>query len=283
VTADRAVAAVIGALVGFGVAALYARVLFRLPPAESLMRINVAGRRVPAVLGKPLWVGGLLGTSASLVWTAAVDIESSAIARMSGGVLFVLAAMHAAGAWDDYRGPEEARGFSGHLRAARSGKLTGGAVKLVAGAVAGTVAGILVADGWATVVTALTVAFAANFVNLTDRAPGRAAKVGLVLAVPVIAFGPSSWTVAAAGLLGGLLACLPYDLSERAMLGDAGSNPLGAVLGLGIAASVSGIVSVAVIAALAGLNLAAERWSFSQIIDSTPWLRTLDRVGRRPE
>jgi UDP-N-acetylmuramyl pentapeptide phosphotransferase/UDP-N-acetylglucosamine-1-phosphate transferase len=257
--------------------------LVRLPQPESLIRVNVAGRRVPAVLGRAVWMGALCGGVVSIVWLSVAATVSSPAGRMAAAVLFVLASTYGAGAYDDYRGDEEARGFSGHIRAAISGKLTGGTVKLVAGALAGVVAGVLVADGWATIETALTVALSANFLNLTDRAPGRAGKVALVLAIPVIAFGPSSWTVAAAGLVGGLIACLPYDLSERAMLGDAGSNPLGGVVGLGIAVSVSGVASVVIVAVLAGLNLAAERWSFSQIIESTRWLRALDRVGRPPK
>jgi UDP-GlcNAc:undecaprenyl-phosphate GlcNAc-1-phosphate transferase len=278
--ADRAVTAVAAAVVGFAVAAPLIRLRLT-TPRRTLMRVNVSGRPVPAVLGGPLAIAGLTAlvcvvAAAMLGWTGARAY------RMCAAVALLVVVMTAAGRVDDLRDEAE-RGFSGHLRAARRGRLTGGVVKLVAGAGAGAVAGAIVADGWSIVGVAATVALAANVVNLTDRAPGRAGKIVLVLVVPVAVLGPSAWTVAAAGLIGALVACLPHDLAERAMLGDAGANPLGAVVGLGLAASLSGGWLVAAVAVLVSLNLAAERWSFSQIIDSTPWLRALDRVGRRPE
>jgi len=278
---DRAVTAVAAAVVGFAVAAPLIRLRLT-TPRRALMRVNVSGRPVAAVLGGPLAIAGLTAlvcvvAAAMLGWTGARAY------RMSAAVALLVVIMAAAGRVDDLRGDEAERGFSGHLRAARRGRLTGGVVKLVAGAGAGAVAGAIVADGWSIVGVAAIVALAANVVNLTDRAPGRAGKIVLVLVVPVAVLGPSAWTVAAAGLIGALVACLPHDLAERAMLGDAGANPLGAVVGLGLAASLSGGWLVAAVAVLVSLNLAAERWSFSQIIDSTPWLRALDRVGRRPE
>ena len=63
------------------------------------------------------------------------------------------------------------------------------------------------------------------------------------------------------------------------MLGDTGVNPLGAALGLATVAMSSASVEWAVLAFLAALNLASERWSFSRIIDAVPPLRWLDRLG----
>jgi UDP-N-acetylmuramyl pentapeptide phosphotransferase/UDP-N-acetylglucosamine-1-phosphate transferase len=188
-----------------------------------------------------------------------------------------------AGAFDDLRGDERPRGFKGHLRAAASLSLTGGLVKLAAGAAAGVVAGLLVADGAAIAEiaeVALLVALMANLVNLTDRAPGRAGKVSVVAAVPLVVFGDPEWGIAAAGLLGALAGCLSLDLSERAMLGDAGANPLGAVLGLGLGLALETTGRLAAIALLLLLNIASERWSFSRAIERVGWLRTLDDIGR---
>ena len=67
------------------------------------------------------------------------------------------------------------------------------------------------------------------------------------------------------------------------MLGDTGANLLGAVLGLAVVLETSRPVRTVVLIALVVLNLASERVSFSSVIDRTPGLRQLDRLGRRPD
>ena len=66
------------------------------------------------------------------------------------------------------------------------------------------------------------------------------------------------------------------------MLGDTGANLLGAVLGLAVVLETSRPVRTVVLIVLVVLNLASERVSFSAVIDRTPGLRQLDRLGRRP-
>ena len=66
------------------------------------------------------------------------------------------------------------------------------------------------------------------------------------------------------------------------MLGDTGANLLGAVLGLAVVLETSRPVRTVVLIALIFLNLASERVSFTKVIDATPGLRHLDRLGRRP-
>ncbi len=271
-------AAFAAAAIGFAVAwALLPIRIARAP--RDLVRINVSGRRVPAVLGGPLVVGGLAGIAALAVLTV-LGLEDARPSRMAGAVVILSCAMYLAGAYDDHRGAESARGFGGHLTAARSGALTGGAVKAAAGALAGTAAGALVAEGRVVVEVAAICALSANLVNLLDRAPGRAGKTTLMLWIPLVLFGQDAWIVAAAGIAGALAACLPADLSERAMLGDAGANPLGAVAGLGLAAALEEPWRLAAIAVLLALNLASERWSFSRAIERVRWLRALDDLGR---
>ncbi|MGH2809563.1 MAG: hypothetical protein ACRDIA_01635, partial [Actinomycetota bacterium] len=73
------------------------------------------------------------------------------------------------------------------------------------------------------------------------------------------------------------------DLTERGVLGDGGSNLLGAVAGsaLVLALDVGGRSVLAL--GLAVLTLLSERYSFTAAIDSTPPLRWLDRLGRQPD
>ena len=81
-------------------------------------------------------------------------------------------------------------------------------------------------------------------------------------------------------VVGAALGLLLDDLHERLMLGDAGANILGGVLGLGVVLACAPVTRTAVLGAVAALNLAAEVVSFSRVIDAVPPLRALDRLGR---
>jgi hypothetical protein len=273
----------LGIAAGAGAVVAYAGALLATArPPKALLRTNVAGKRVPAVLG--LWVaaGGLTGIALAACLTELRGWDLP-VGRVTAAAAIVLAVMAVAGRWDDHRGDEQPRGFSGHLAAAGGGRLTGGLVKIVAGGGAGVAAGVLLhpGDGAMLVLTAAAVALAANLVNLLDRAPGRAGKVALLWGLVLTAVGSPSWGLAAAGTLAALAAVLPADLGARGMLGDAGANPLGALLGLGLAASLDTAPLAIAAALLLALNLASERWSFSKVIESAPALRAFDEWGRK--
>ncbi|HEX2294591.1 MAG TPA: hypothetical protein VHN37_04710 [Actinomycetota bacterium] len=245
------------------------------PPPWSL-RTNVSGRSVPAVLGLCVTVAGTIPLTSSVAQVAG----DGGWLRMTAAAFVVVTLLGTAGLWDDSRGDEAPRGFAGHLSARR---LTGGVVKLVAGGVAGIACAAVLApdDLGRAALIALAVPLAANLFNLLDRAPGRTGKVALLVAAPLLALGNETWALAAAGTFGALAALLPVDLAERGMLGDAGANPIGGLVGLGLAVSLDTAPLAAVVALLAALNAASERWSFSQVIDRTPLLRKLDSIGRK--
>jgi len=168
-----------------------------------------------------------------------------------------VAAVAAIGLADDlWSGPE--RGFRAHLHAGR----TTGVLKLVGIPLVGLVATRRLSG-------AMLVGLAANLVNQLDTRPGRALKAYLAGALAVDA--PPGLAV--------LL--LPYDLGEMAMLGDAGANALGAMLGLNSVKQFTERGRWAAIGALAGLTLLGERTSLGDLIERTPGLAQLDRVGRR--
>jgi hypothetical protein len=168
-----------------------------------------------------------------------------------------VAAIAAVGLADDlWSGPE--RGFRGHLQAGR----TTGVLKLVGIPLLGLLATRRVSG-------ALLVGLSANALNQLDTRPGRALKAYLAASVAVDA--PRGLAV--------LL--LPYDLREMAMLGDAGSNALGAMLGLNSVERLTGKGRWVAIGALAGLTLLGERTSLGALIERTPGLAQLDRLGRR--
>jgi len=167
-----------------------------------------------------------------------------------------VAAVAAIGLADDLRsGPE--RGFRAHLRGGR----TTGVVKLVGIPAVGLLATRRLSG-------ALLVGLAANALNQLDTRPGRALKAYLAAALPLDA------PVGIAVLL------LPYDLREMAMLGDAGSNALGALLGLNSVERFTGRGRWVAIGALAGLTILGERTSIGAWIERTPGLAWIDRLGR---
>ena len=245
---------------------------------EGLVRTNVAGRPVPAVLGLPLVVGGLVPIA---LWVGVIAGARDALPPIVIATAVVLLAFAAAGRWDDTKGHELPRGFKGHLGAARSGRLTGGLIKLLAGGAVGLGAGLVLRDGVAALQTFLIVPLAANLVNLLDRAPGRAGKAALLMGIPLLAFGHTGWSLAAAGVLGAAAYLLVVDLAEVGMLGDMGANALGGVVGLGLALSLPPIARWAAIALLLTLNLLSERFSFSEGIARVGLLNRLDLLGRR--
>jgi hypothetical protein len=178
------------------------------------------------------------------------------------------------GAYDDLAGSGDRRGFRGHLGALRHGEVTTGTVKLggigVTALLSAVVAGGPAAD---VVLNAGLVAGGANLVNLFDLRPGRAIKVAVAIGAPGV--------IGAAAPVAAALALLPEDLGERAMLGDAGANALGALLGAR-AAVLPRPARLALLAGIAGLTAASEKVSFTKVIERTPALRWLDMLGRRP-
>ena len=71
------------------------------------------------------------------------------------------------------------------------------------------------------------------------------------------------------------------DLREMTMLGDGGSNGLGAMLGLTSVNRFTGRGRWAAIGALAGLTVLGEKRSLGELIERTPLLRELDSFGKR--
>jgi UDP-GlcNAc:undecaprenyl-phosphate GlcNAc-1-phosphate transferase len=265
-----------GAVVGLGAALLWGDYSLERPP-ERLLRTNISGRRVPAVLGVALIAAALCGLGVTIVLDVALDVVS---VRAALAVVVVLVLAGAAGLADDLRGDEADRGFVGHVRAATKGNVTGGIIKIAGVGTAGLLSGWLVASELDIVVCAVLVALTANLINLFDRAPGRALKISLLVALPLLLFGPAGWAVAASGTAGAVAGSLPLDLKERGMLGDAGANAVGATLGLGLYLALPEVGRWVAIVVLIALTTASEVWSFSAAIEKTPWLKAVDRWGR---
>jgi hypothetical protein len=235
-------------------------------------------RRPVTLLGGPA-----LAAAATVSAVAGAPVGTTTAAAVVGTVSGLV------GGYDDLAGarPDQARdkGLAGHLRALREGRVSAGAVKVAGIGAAAAVAAVLTRQGRGTgavidgVLTTGLVAGTANLVNLLDLRPGRAGKAAALAAAATLG-GPAGGLVA--GPLGAVLAVLPDDLGERIMLGDAGANAVGALLGLRLAAVPGRGPRAALLAGIVALTLASEKVSFTQVIEATPGLRELDRLGRRP-
>ncbi len=238
--------------------------------------------------GEPISL--LEGPAATLAAAGAIAIAPGLPGRVrAAGAVAVLGA-GSFGLLDDLGERGSAKGFRGHLGALRRGELTTGLVKIAGIGATGLAAGALALPrrgdaaerpGLLDVITSgLLVAGAANLANLFDLRPGRALKVVLLHAPALAASGPAGTLVAAT--VGPAAALLPEDLGERAMLGDCGANALGALLGTAAVAQAPRPVRLGLLVAVTGLILASEKVSFTTVIESTPVLRELDGLGRRP-
>jgi len=251
--------------------------LRRYPPGgeKTWTRVNHRGEPVTLLEGPAVAAGAV-----------AAVLLSSERKRVSARTAMALAGAGAAafGVLDDLAGSGKRRGLRGHLGALAQGEVTTGTVKLGGIGATGLVSALLLGGGPADiVVNAGLVAGGANLLNLFDLRPGRAIKVATLSAALIAAgSGERDGAVAVAAPLGAGLAMAPDDLDERAMLGDAGANALGAMLGCAAAASLSRPARIALLAGIVALTAASEKVSFTKVIERTPALRWLDMLGRRP-
>jgi hypothetical protein len=229
--------------------------------------------------GRSVTLGG--GVAAAI--GAGVTATAFAPRGLRAPVALVATAAGLAGVYDDLVAPRLEltgdKGWRGHVQALRSGRPSGGVVKVAVIGAAAVVAGRLSTASWVSAgPAAALIAGTANLVNLFDLRPGRAGKVVSVLAAAQLT-GPVAGPAAA--VLGAVLAELPGDLGETRMLGDTGANPLGALLGLRLAANGTR-ARWAALGAITALTVASERVSFTQVIARHAPLRALDEWGRRP-
>ena len=249
---------------------------------DSIMRTNYAGRAIPVVMGQVLVSSanaGLLMALGLALLAGPVPSWPTPLLACGGAYLLLFV-----GALDD-RSSHEARGIREHVGSFFRGTATTGIWKLVAGLAVSVVIAAELGGGPIRVVAAtLVIALSINVANALDVRPGRALKWGLLVLVPLsvalVARG-IGFSVATAAYVGGAAGVARYDLAERGMLGDAGSNPVGLVLGAGLATAlpISGLLVA--LAALLALQLAAETVTISRMIEAVPPLRWFDRVGRR--
>ena len=249
-------------------------------PVTNYRGLTVAGAGGIAVSVSALLVLGVL----SLVARAAGDSFPPGMSGAAAVVAAALTGFGLLGFWDDVAADEEPRGWAAHLRALARGEPTGGALKLGVGAALGIVIAASLDPGlWGTIVRGALIAMSANLINLLDLRPGRAGKYGLLfgggLLAAAVLIAPA-FAAPLAAVAGAVAAFLPFDLQERALLGDAGANAVGAALGVVAVVVSPAPVEAAILIVLVWLHVLADRPGLSRMIEAVPALRRFDRLGR---
>jgi UDP-N-acetylmuramyl pentapeptide phosphotransferase/UDP-N-acetylglucosamine-1-phosphate transferase len=263
------------------VAAVVAPPLVRGLRDQGFTRENYRGAAVAFPAGVAIPVAALLALAPLALLYELADVR---VFRpgVSAALLYVIG-VSLLGLLDDLVGSDSpARGWRGHARAAVRGGLSTGAIKaagslglalyVLAGA-GRTVGEYLLAAGVLVVAT--------NLFNLLDLRPGRSIKTLALLGIGLsagVASVDALWTVGI--FIGPILLLLPLDLRERGMLGDTGSNAIGAVAGIWLVLTLSPLAQGIALAVMALVTVYGEFRSIARVIDRTPVLRHLDSLGR---
>lgn len=178
--------------------------------------------------------------------------------------------------------PATPRGWRGHWTALRGGSLSTGAIKAVGAlALAAYVVSGRGLESWRYLADIALLILTTNLFNLLDLRPGRAEK-GLALLAAGLCLG--AWTFEPLELLGifagPVLIGAWLTLGERAMLGDTGSNLIGAIAGVWLLTVLGAEGRLVALGVVLALTLYGEIRSISATIDSVPPLRWLDSLGR---
>jgi len=176
----------------------------------------------------------------------------------------------------------DSRGWRQHLSAGLGGGFSSGLLKaagtlglalLVASSLPGSDTDFLIA--------AAVLVLATNAFNLLDLRPGRSVKAFLLLGLGLTLATRITQPAAALGIfIGPVLVAGFFDLREKAMLGDTGSNVIGAMAGIWIVLTLDTTEQLVALAILALINLYGEFRSLSKVIEKVPVIRHLDSFGR---
>lgn len=267
----RTMAGVFFFLAGFITAKLVLPYLLNLLTDEKALKKNWRGKRIP----------GMTGIIFPLIISVAGIPLAAAAAGDNNFVLYLFAVFGTAmlGLLDDMLGDAGPKGLKGHLSFFwRQRKISTGLLKAVgSGVIAGWV--VLAIKSESIVVDWLLLLLTINLINLLDLRPGRALKATLLVFILALLLPLSDYRLLAV-TSGVILAYLRYDLLGLVMLGDAGSNTLGMIAGLALLdAPVA--VKTGLVLVLALLHAAAERYSFTRLIDGNKWLKKMDEWGRK--
>ncbi|MDX6698310.1 MAG: hypothetical protein QOE65_1707 [Solirubrobacteraceae bacterium] len=174
------------------------------------------------------------------------------------------------------------RGWRGHGAAVLRGGISTGALKAAGslGLALYALSGLGYGDGEYLLAAAVLV-LCTNLFNLLDLRPGRSVKAFVLLGAGLTIGSGDLDPLWALGLFAGAAVVVgAFDLRERAMLGDTGSNLVGALAGLWIVLTLDTLGQAIALAIVLAITIYGEFRSISSWVERTPLVRQLDSLGR---
>jgi len=258
--------------------ALTPMVLRRLAEAGAT-RENYRGRRLPIPIGLVIVPAALIALIPVMLLARLADAD--VFPDNLGFAIVFVPGIALLGLIDDALSGE-GRGWRGHGRDVLGGSLSTGLLKaggtlglalLVASSLPGSDADFLLA--------AAVLVLATNAFNLLDLRPGRCVKAYVLLGLGLTLTTQNTAALAGLGIfIAPVLVAGWFDLREKAMLGDTGSNAIGGLAGLSLVLALDTNGQVVALLILLAVNLYGEFRSISRAIERVPGLRHLDSLGR---
>jgi UDP-GlcNAc:undecaprenyl-phosphate GlcNAc-1-phosphate transferase len=275
VTAEHFAAMAIAFVVALGLAPLVLRGL----RAAGLVRPNYRGRSLPVPLGVLIVPAGLATLIPLTLIGRLTDVDI--YPENFPLVMLLVPGIALLGLVDDVlSGP--GRGWRGHGADVLSGNLSTGVIKAV-----GTLGLALLAasglpgDDGEFLLAAGVIVLSTNVFNLLDLRPGRSIKAFVLLGIGLAVATQLTEPIATIGIFAAPALVAGFcDLREMAMLGDTGSNVLGALAGLWMVLALDTNSQLIALGVLLIVNIIGEFTSLSAIIEKIPGLRHLDSLGR---
>jgi len=266
-------------LFGFLAAAALAPAALRALSAGRLERDNYRGARLPFPAGTIAVAAAALALGPLSILDELLDVDVfrpdlRTVAIYVIGVAFL-------GLLDDVLAAEP-RGWRGHGAAVLGGGLSTGAPK-AAGSL-GLALYALSGHGYSAgeyVLAVAVLALTTNLFNLLDLRPGRSFKAFALVGAGLTLGDWNAGPLATLGLfVGPVLVLGLYDVRERAMLGDTGSNLIGGLAGLWLVLTLGTVGQGIALAVVLAITIYGEFRSISALVDRNPLLRRLDSWGR---
>jgi UDP-GlcNAc:undecaprenyl-phosphate/decaprenyl-phosphate GlcNAc-1-phosphate transferase len=274
----------IGLPLSFGLALLIVPAGVRGLAEAGLVRDNYRGARLAFPLGALLATAALVALAplAFLNDRADLDLLDPGLRHW---ITYVLGVAFL-GFLDDSLGQGmkagAPRGWRGHARALREGRLSTGAIKAIGAlALAAYVVSGRGLESFEYLADVALLILATNLFNLIDLRPGRAEKALVLLGIGLCI---GAWTAEPLELLGifvgPVLVGAWFTLRERAMLGDTGSNLIGAIGGVWLLTTLDETGRLIALGIVVAITVYGELGSISKAVDRLPPLRSLDSLGR---